>query len=331
MRRDSMLPQRPTHRSEEAPVATVAVTGGLGHLGTHVCRALALYGYQVVMLDARDGGKRPLDATVRTVDLRDFPALLPALAGVHAVVHTAAFHGLHREEHSSDTFFSNNVWSTFNVLQAAVAQKVRRIVFTSTMGIYGEAADATSGRAIWVTERTPHGWRKADVYAATKVLGEDLCEHYARKFGLTVISLRCTRFSDDDYFADNLRKLSQGVDPRDVAEAHRLAVEAPIRGFRAYNVAAKLPYKRRDLGELFTDAPSVVERHFPGVTQLLSCASVALPSSIGRVYDISRAERELGYRPRHNFAEFLTELESQPRPGGPAADSVVPAQQEART
>jgi len=304
-------------RIEKQPESTrILLTGGSGKLGSRLIRALLNLNYHVIALDRQPLNILGTNFEFYEVDLKNIEEIAPLFAGVDAVVHSAALHGLHLPQYDQDSFFSNNVRGLFNVLQACERYKIPRIVFTSTTGVYGTAADPRYGEAAWVDEGLPRLWRTDNIYSATKVLGEDMCAHYAQRYAASVVSLRCTRYvaPNEDGLSENRRLLSQGVDVRDAVQAHYLALSRPIgHGFEAFNIGPDLPYTRADLNELFTDAPAVIRRYFSEVEQLLSHVNIELPRRIGRVYDITKARQTLGYSPEHSFVDFLGEIQNAPQ------------------
>ena len=69
------------------------------------------------------------------------------------------------------------------------------------------------------------------------------------------------------------------------------------------------------MAELKRDAAAVIARHFPDAPELYARAGWTLPASIGRVYDASRIQRELGFRCETDFAAVLDALRSgEPMP-----------------
>lgn len=283
------------------------VTGGAGYLGSHVSRQVREAGHDVIAID-RAPPSDAMDVLVHRADLNDLASVLPLFADVDVVIHTAALHGVHLSTCDGDTFFSNNVRSTFNVLQACQDHRVPRLVFTSSVAVHGAAGDP-DGAARWIVEDLPRRWRRDNLYHLTKVLCEDLCQHFAVTHGAMVTALRCTRFCLQMDVEDNVRKLAQGVDVRDAACAHVLAALRRFQpGFSAYVIAARVPFQPDDARALYDDAHSVIERYFPGAVDAFARRAIDLPRSIGRVHDIGRARRELGFQPSHNFAELLEDL-----------------------
>jgi nucleoside-diphosphate-sugar epimerase len=101
-----------------------------------------------------------------------------------------------------------------------------------------------------------------------------------------------------------------GVDARDVASANLAALrrlEAPAE-FAAYNIFSALPFDDGDLEDLRTRPMVAVERHWPDAPRLLAAIGAKPWGPINTVYDIGRAARELAWRPRFGFAQFVEGL-----------------------
>ncbi len=116
------------------PQKTVFVTGGAGFLGINLVRHLLDKGYRVVSYDLLpfDYPEKDKIAEV-TGDIRDKEALVKAMAGSDFVVHTAAALPLYSEHDIRTT----DVDGTRNVMEAALANKVERVVYISSTAVYG--------------------------------------------------------------------------------------------------------------------------------------------------------------------------------------------------
>jgi UDP-glucose 4-epimerase len=110
---------------------------------------------------------------------------------------------------------------------------------------------------------------------------------------------------------------------RDAVQAHLLAATVEGVGFGLYNIVAQSPFAEADTPELLRDAPSVIARRQPAAPASFARHGWALPTSIDRVYVLDRAIRDLGYRPQHNFAEWVREYER--REDGAATDQAGPS------
>ncbi len=162
-----------------------------------------------------------------------------------------------------------------------------------------------------------------NIYGVTKRAAEDLCELFQHRHGLPSVVLRTSRFfpeQDDDldrrsaFGDDNLKAnelLFRRGDLEDLVTAHLKALErAPELGFGRYIVTATTPFDRSERRALMADAGAVVERHFPGTAARYAEAGWRMFPRIGRVYDNSAARRDLGWEPRHGFADVVAALES---------------------
>ena len=165
----------------------------LGHLGGAVVKALSDANELRVLC------RTEKDVPAETVigDIRSYESVQKAAQGVDAIVHTAALWHRHIQSHTYKDFYDTNATGTFNVLEAAVAQGVPKVVFASTIGVYEQLISMAWGGICGSTAvRIDETWpiKAADIYAATKIIGETLCEYYSRDKGLETICLRFGAF-----------------------------------------------------------------------------------------------------------------------------------------
>jgi UDP-glucose 4-epimerase len=293
----------------------ILVTGSAGHLGEALVRVLRAAGCEVVGLDVL-----PSPFTDVRCSITDRAAVARCMRGVGAVVHAATLHKPHVATHPQQVFVDTNVTGTLVLLEAAVHARVRAFVFTSTTSAFGDALTPAIGEpAAWITEDVVP--RPKNIYGVTKVAAEDLCWLCHREHGLPIIVLRTSRFfpeDDDDpavraaYDDANVKVvefLYRRVELEDAVDAHLRALErATDLGFGRYIVSATTPFTRADLEGLRTDGPAVVRRRVPGFDAVFAARSWRMFPSIDRVYDNERARRELGWRPRHDFAAVVERL-----------------------
>ncbi len=289
----------------------VVVTGAAGTLGRSLLPRLSSASHQAVALDI---APTTSEAEWIEADVRDPAAVLGAVEGADVVVHTAALHGIHLADHSPRQFYDLNLTGTFNVWQAAVAHKVRGVVFSSTMGVYGDSRLPSSDRDVAVLdEEMP--LRPGDVYGWTKVAGEELCRYHLRHDGIPSIALRYGMFVPEPFFRYGIRLLYGGVHEDDVADAVMAAVGAFGQrqvGFETYNVESSLPFTAAAGRDLRTDPLAAVERHWPGSRQLLLARGVRSLKPITEVFPVARLEATLSVRPRHDFGGWLNDLRQRP-------------------
>lgn len=289
------------------------VTGSAGHLGEGLVRTLQTAGAEVRGIDVKAS-----PFTDAIVDIRDPSAVHEAMAGRRVVFHAATLHKPHVVTHARRDFVDVNVTGTLNLLEAAVEAGVEAFIFTSTTSVFGAAmALAPEARsAVWVDEDLAPVPK--NIYGVTKRAAEDLCELFHRRQGLPCVVLRTARFfpeQDDNLdrrsaFSDgNLKAnelLFRRADLADMVSAHLCAAERAVAlGFGRYIVSAASPFRPEDGGDLLEDAPRVVARYFPDFEKRYAEAGWRMFPAIGRVYDSRRAQRDLDWSPRFDFAHVL--------------------------
>jgi hypothetical protein len=161
-------------------IRRVLITGAAGNLGSKLRRHLeSKSGYELVLLDKR----RADDAAIIVADLSsDPPSWTDRFSGVDTVVHLAA-EASPRAAWSS--LVRNNVDTAINVFEAAVARRVRRVLFASSVhAMLGYESEPVK-RISTELETYP-----TDFYGTTKVFGERLGRNCADRHGLSVICLR---------------------------------------------------------------------------------------------------------------------------------------------
>ncbi len=119
----------------------VLVTGGAGFIGSNVVRLLLQHGYQVVVIDNESTGKREsVDAAAEYVqgDVRNPADLAPIFsAGVGAVLHIAGQASIRLSFSDPSADLNVNTLGTINVIQQCIQHRVPRLLFASSMTIYG--------------------------------------------------------------------------------------------------------------------------------------------------------------------------------------------------
>jgi nucleoside-diphosphate-sugar epimerase len=274
----------------------VVVTGSAGRVGRAIFTRLSRE-HEVVGID-----RLPASTAVKHVgDVADERFLTMALARADAVVHVAALHAPHVGVVPDAEFERVNVAGTEAVLSAARAAGVGTVVYTSTTALYGHAAVANA-HATWIDEDVEPQPRT--IYHRTKLAAEKLLESAARD-GLLVRVLRMSRCFPEPANVMALYRLHRGVDARDVADAHAAALVHPGRRHCTWIISGATPFRTADQGALATDAPAVLRERVPELVAEFDARGWPLPRSIDRVYDPSRAMRELGWRPRYDFREVL--------------------------
>jgi len=163
----------------------VLVTGGAGFIGSTIVRRLLELGHETVVLDNLSSGYRenlvPAVAFVEG-DVRDAEAVGVAIEGCVVVIHLAASVGNARSIADPQSDSAINVVGTLNVLEAARAQGVRRVVFSSSAGIFGEL------KTLPIAENHPQD--PDSPYGTSKLAAEKMCLVYNKLYGMHNICLR---------------------------------------------------------------------------------------------------------------------------------------------
>lgn len=163
------------------------VTGGAGFIGSNIVARLVTEGHEVAVLDNLTSGYRSNVADhprVRFVegDVRDEAAVREAIAGAEVVFHLAASVGNKRSIDHPIADAETNVIGTLRVLEAARRAGARKIVTSSSAGIFGELKT--------LPIREDHPVEPDSPYGASKLCGEKECLVYAKLFGLEAVCLR---------------------------------------------------------------------------------------------------------------------------------------------
>ncbi|KTC95692.1 NAD-dependent epimerase/dehydratase family protein [Legionella erythra] len=172
--------------------AKVLVIGGAGFIGGFVVRELLKTDVsEVIIYDNFSRGKL---ANIKDCledprcyvfpyggDIRETDVLDKAFEGVDYVFHLAAMWLLHCKDFPR-TAFEVNVAGTFNVLEACVKHKVKKLIYSSSASVYGDAV------AVPMTEE--HPFNNKNFYGSTKISGEAMCTAFYDRYGLQVIGLR---------------------------------------------------------------------------------------------------------------------------------------------
>ncbi len=159
------------------------LTGASGFIGGHVLDALLEAGADVRCLVRDSSPRRNLDGKpveIAVGDLRDAGSLKEATAGCDAVYHCAADYRFYAAD--SRELYDSNVEGTRNVMRAAAAEGVGKVVYTSSVGALGLHADGTPGdeaTAVSLDDMVGH-------YKRSKYLAERVAEQWVAK-GLPVV------------------------------------------------------------------------------------------------------------------------------------------------
>ena len=196
--------------------------------------------------------------------------------------------------------FANNMTSTFNVVEAAIRQDARKVIYSSSGSALGFAFRFREMVPDYMPMDEEHPLRPQDAYGLSKWLGEEILEAATRRTGIRTIVLRPTTVIGPEDYAERVpRMLDNGggtfayVDARDFARAVRAALEDTEIEHDRFFITADDAMSREPLATAFP-------RRFPGS----EAACAALTGTEGPI-SCAKAKRMLGYRPRHSWRTEL--------------------------
>ena len=307
----------------------VLVLGGAGFIGSHVVSELLKQDVREVLIyDNFARGKwGSIDASLTDPrcsvyphggDIRDVDVLADAMEGIDGVLHLAAMWLLHCRDYPR-TAFHVNIEGTYNVLEACVQRGVKRLVYSSSASVYGDAVEVP------MTET--HPFNNRNFYGATKISGEAMCRAFFDRYGLSFCGLRYMNVygpHQDQTAAYTgvipimLNKIDANevpvingdgsqaydfIDVVDVARSNVLALAADTDD-EFYNVGTGVQTSIKDLCELILELKkaSLQVRYQPyeaGDARRLVQNRIGCPK---------KARRELGFSYRYGLREGLQKL-----------------------
>ncbi|MCY4525876.1 MAG: SDR family oxidoreductase [Anaerolineaceae bacterium] len=303
------------------PTSTCVVTGGAGFIGSHICERLLRDGHTVRIVDNFLTGSpdniahlRDEDRlTVRELDIADLDSLVGVFEGADFVLHQAALPSVPRSVAQPQETWRHCATGTLNVLVAARASGVRRVVNASSSSVYGDSPQDSKHEGLPLRPLSP--------YAAAKLAGEALCQAWGTSYGLETVSLRYFNVygprqdPHSDYaaviplFISLMLKgqrpsiTGDGGETRgftyvdDVVEANLLALNAPRAAGQVLNIGSAGSTCIRQLVDVLNEVLG---------TQLPPVFVARRPGDIRHSRaDVGRAGDLLGYNPTVDLKEGL--------------------------
>lgn len=170
----------------------LVVVGGAGLIGSHTVDKLLLEDVKEVVIydNFVRGSRENLDSSLKDPrvkiydvggDIMNTDILQSAFEGADGVFHLAALWLLQCHEYPR-TAFDVNVRGTFNVMEACVAKCVKRLVYSSSASVYGDA--------VYEPMTEEHPFNNKNFYGATKIAGEAFLRSFHHRYGLNYVGLR---------------------------------------------------------------------------------------------------------------------------------------------
>lgn len=307
----------------------ILVIGGAGFIGSHLVSELLKEDVaEVIIYDNFTRGKYeniekslldkrcsvyPLGGDVRDVDILD-----QAMKGVDYVFHLAAMWLLHCKDFPR-TAFNVNIEGTFNVLEACVNNKIKKLIYSSSASVYGDAIEVP------MTEN--HPFNNRNFYGATKIAGEAMCTAFNDRYDLPVVGLRYMNVygsGQDQHAAYTgvvpimLNKIEEKLTPvingdgsqsydfiyvEDVARCNIAALKSDVHiGF--YNVGTEVQTSIKQLCDLILR----LKKSDLEVIYKPYSADDARQFVQNRIGSRQKAEQELGFKFNYSLEEGLQKL-----------------------
>lgn len=288
-----------THSEPTNTPSTILVTGGAGFVGSHACVELLDHGYEVIVVDDYSNSTPQVlprverlagrfVGAVYELDIRDRRALSAVFDrhAVDAVVHCAGLTSVRASAHMPVEYYDTNVGGTTSLLRTMHEHGVRRLVYSSTCAVYGDAGPGPLDEATPARPLSPYA---SSLWICERILG-DVCRRHP---DYTVLCLRQFNTAGahpsgllgsdpmgvPDHLVPHLAQVAIGREPRlpvfggdyptrdgtavrdyihvmDTVEAHRVALDhfADARGIRVYNLGTGRGSSVLDMLGAFSEA-----------------------------------------------------------------------------
>ncbi len=301
------------------------VIGGAGLIGSHVVEELIQFDVKEIIIydNFFRGTMDNLDEALKDPRVSIYPhggdilhedILAKALEGIDGVFLLAAMWLLQCHEYPKSAF-EVNIKGTFNVIDACIKNKVKRVVYSSSASVYGNAV------VIPMTE--DHPYNNFTFYGATKIAGEHMFKSLGARYGLSWVGLRYMNVYGprQDYkgayiavMMKILDNIDKGIQPvvygdgsqqydfiyvGDIAKANICAMKADTSG-ECYNVGRGIGTSIKELSELLLKltGSKLKIKYEPGGQTFVT----------NRIGSIEKAEKELNFKWSVDLEEGMKRL-----------------------
>ena len=275
----------------------ILITGGNGNLGKYIIEKLREK-YELITF----GRTSPKNKKVKFIkgNILKIKDLENACKGIDMVIHLAALLGRDKPE----KIFKVNVIGTFNLLESCCREKIKRVIFASSDSCLGFVYQKRHLEPEYLPIDENHPLRPQDAYGLSKLIGEEICRSYTNRYGIETICLRPSWiwFPEKAKLYEPFVKIPEAWahmlwvynDPRDVAQAFRLAIEAQRIKHERIFISA------RDNGTKYRTF-DLIKKYYPEVKKIRKSKLRDRSSLV----DISKARKILGYQPKYTWRDIL--------------------------
>jgi nucleoside-diphosphate-sugar epimerase len=302
----------------------ILVTGGAGFIGSHIVDRLLKEGFKVRVLDNLSTGEKKNLAQHKNKktfqfiegDIRNLELVKRAVRGVDAVIHEAALVSVTRSVENPLLSNEINVTGTLNLLKASADAHVKRFVLASSCAVYGDTETLPNHEKLAPKPLSP--------YAVDKLATENYAKVFHNVYGLETVSLRyfnvygprqkhgpysgvittfinCLLENKSPTIYGGGEQTRDFVNVKDAVEANMLALTKREAAGEVFNISTGEHITINKLTETL--------QKIMGKTFLKPVHAEPRPGDIKHSYgDITKARRNLGYKPKVQLEKGLSEL-----------------------
>ena len=290
----------------------ILLTGGAGDLGKDLGPLLAKY-HDVKVLDIK---KPDNDLKFVCCDISKARDVERAIKGVDVIAHLAAL----ISTETSTQFIDVNAKGTCNILEAALKNGVKKVVYASSVWA---ASRGLSVPYLPIDENIP--CKPEGLYDITKRMGEEFCEYFYRMHGLKTMILRLCGYypvegfaSDGDILWDKVdlpalacRFVGTGpafklTNAWDLTQAFKAAIEDETIQHDVFIIGLGAPFAPEEADALKKTPLTVLEKYYPGAAEFLEEIGLDVPE-INFWYNTQKAKKHLGFSPKFSFQDVMSQ------------------------
>lgn len=291
------------------------ITGGAGFIGSHIAEKLIKQNKgDVIIFDNLSVGKKeniPQGCQFIQGDIRNKDEIIKAAKDVDIIFHNAAFVSIRKSFDKIEEELETNCLGTLNVFKAAELNRVKKIIFASSMAVYGQPQKLPVSEDHPPVPNSPYGLSKlrGEMYLDTLAKNTEIQYTSLRYFntygikqtpsdyvGVTTIFINqvlsgkpMTVFGDGNQTRDFIWV-------EDITDANLLAAFSDVQGI--YNIGSGKQLSVNDIAKAIQNELGGKIDHLP-----------APPGEIDHIVaDITKAKKDLGYEPKGEFNKILPNL-----------------------